>query len=210
MQRRRRSYEGLAHCARRVHRALYSPIGVRPMVEMTGLRRRGKVRAALDISDSSGGWRRTGIQAVVTMGGVIAYPGLERRAEVAGQPPRRYRIRLEADLYRPSYRASSEAIAFDAYHYNDANPPQVIRFPNSKYVSYAVDQLSIPHPRGCASRHCRRFDRRRGGGRSGDRRSSGTRPYGRARRVRVTTAPGAEKCSRLHHCRGPREPAGWA
>ena len=105
---------------------LYSPIGVRPMDGMTGLGPLGKIRVMLDTSDSSAGWRTTGIQAILTPSGVIGYPALERHAEVAAQPPRRYRIRLEADLYRPFYRANSEGLEFDAYPYNDDNPPAVI------------------------------------------------------------------------------------
>jgi hypothetical protein len=105
---------------------LYSPIGLLPTDSLTGLRPLGRVSASLDVSDSGGEWRSTGIRASVTVGGVIAYPGLERRAEVVGQPPRRYRVRLEADFYRPLYRASSDGIEFDAYPSGDANPPQVI------------------------------------------------------------------------------------
>jgi hypothetical protein len=45
---------------------------------------------------------------------------------VVGRPARRFRIRLTADFYQPLYRASSEGIEFDAFPFNDANPPQVI------------------------------------------------------------------------------------
>ena len=105
---------------------LYSPVGLRPVDEITSVAPLGKVRVNLDIKDGNGSWWITGIKPVITPGGVITFPGLERRAEVAGQPPRHYRIRLDAELYRPLYPAGTEGYEFDAFPYNDANPPQKI------------------------------------------------------------------------------------
>lgn len=103
---------------------LYSPIGLKPIDETTGRTPIGWVHCYLDLSDSAGAWRNTSITAALSLGGIITYPGLERRASVIGQPPRRYRIRIEAQLYAPLYRSTQDAIEFDAYPYNDANPPQ--------------------------------------------------------------------------------------
>lgn len=102
---------------------LYSPIGLRPIDEITGRVPIGWIRPYLDVSDGAGGWRKTDIQAVVTPGGVITYPGLERRSDPAGQP-RKYRVRIEAEVYLPLYRAMQDAVEFDAFPYNDTNPPQ--------------------------------------------------------------------------------------
>ncbi len=108
---------------------LFSPIGLRLLDDMTGERPIGRVEAFLDILEGTA-WRTTGIPAVHTPGGVVAYPGLERRADVSG-PPRHYRVRLVADFYRPVYPDSPFAgFEFDAFPWNDTNPPQTItRFP---------------------------------------------------------------------------------
>src|SRR5438105_2912627 len=102
---------------------LYSPIGLLPVDAFTGGAPMGKVSAFLDLQDDNGNWRETGIKEVRTPGGVIAYPGLERRGEVAGKPSRHYRVRIEAELYQPLYLMSEDAIEFDAFPYNDTNPP---------------------------------------------------------------------------------------
>ncbi|MGA9772095.1 MAG: hypothetical protein WBV94_23890, partial [Blastocatellia bacterium] len=103
---------------------LYNPIGLLPVDAFTGGAPMGKVNAFLDLQSDNGNWRETGIKEVRTPGGVIAYPGLERRGEVTGKPPRRYRIRIEAELYQPLYLMTEDAIEFDAFPYNDTNPPE--------------------------------------------------------------------------------------
>ncbi len=103
---------------------LYSPIGLRLVDDFTGEAPVGRVTAMLDLSDGAGGWRPTEIRAVQTLSGFLAYPGLERRADAAGTP-RRYRIRLAAEFYRPAYPAPAEGFEFDAFPYNDGAPPAV-------------------------------------------------------------------------------------
>jgi hypothetical protein len=104
---------------------LYSPVGLRLLDEMTGERPIGRVEAFLDVRDGTA-WRATGIQAVRTPGGVVAYPGLERRADVSG-PPRRYRVRLTSELYRPVYPSPLfDGFEFQAFPWNDTNPPRTI------------------------------------------------------------------------------------
>ena len=100
---------------------LYSPIGLRLLDEMTGGPPIGRTEAFLDVQEGAA-WRSTEIQAVRTAGGVFAYPGLERRADVTGLP-RHYRVRIAAELYRPLYLITQEGIEFDAFPWNDTNPP---------------------------------------------------------------------------------------
>jgi hypothetical protein len=102
---------------------LYSPIGLLPIDAFTGRAPIGRVNAFLDAQDDNGDWRATGIHGVRTPGEIIAYPGLQRRVAVAGQPPRQYRVRLEAEFYQPLYRLNADGIEFPAHPYNDANPP---------------------------------------------------------------------------------------
>ncbi len=119
---------------------LYSPIGLRLLDELTGERPIGRVEAFLDVRDVLGGaaWRATGIQPVRTPGGVVAWPGLERRAD-AGGPPRHYRVRITADFYRPIYPSSPyDGFEFDAFPWNDTNPPRTItRFPQDAKLAPA-------------------------------------------------------------------------
>ena len=102
---------------------LYSPIGLRPVDDVTGGAPIGSIRPLLDVSDGAGGWQQTDIRAVFTAGGVIAFPGLERRADAA-DPARKYRVRIEAEVYVPLYRETQDGIEFDAYPYNEADAPQ--------------------------------------------------------------------------------------
>lgn len=102
---------------------LYSPIGLRLLDALTGAGPVGRVDAFLDFFDGKI-WRATDIQAVRTPGGVVAYPGLERRADVSG-PPRRYRVRLAAEFYRPFYpRPRFDGFKFKAFPWNDTHPPR--------------------------------------------------------------------------------------
>jgi hypothetical protein len=105
---------------------LYSPIGLRLVDDLTGSTPRGRVDVFLDAKDASGNWNATGVAATKTLSGFVSYPGLERHANVVGLPSRRYRVRLDAQFYLPLYRRNSEGIEFDAFPYNDTNPPTTI------------------------------------------------------------------------------------
>jgi hypothetical protein len=118
---------------------LYSPVGLRLLDELTGGTPLGNVSASLDILEVNGSWRQTDIQEVRTPSAVVAYPGLERHADVTGLRPRQYRVRLAAELFIPFYRANADGIPFTAHPYNDTNPPAVI-------VGMAVDTLLLPGP----------------------------------------------------------------
>ncbi len=103
---------------------LYSPIGLLPIDAFTGGAPLGRLSVFLDTRDDDGHWRETDIREVRTPGGVIAYPGLARTAEVAGQPEQHYRVRIEAEFYQPLYRLTADGIEFEANPYNDTNPPK--------------------------------------------------------------------------------------
>jgi hypothetical protein len=145
---------------------LYSPIGLRLIDDLTGVSPIGWVRAQLELHDDSGNWRATDIETKSTLSGILAYPRLERHAEVVGRPPRRYRVKLEAEFYRPVYRMipagpvlgppyyreTANGIEFDAFPYNDAypptdytvNPPQEIK-PQAREVKLAP-AVNYPFP----------------------------------------------------------------
>jgi hypothetical protein len=116
---------------------LYSPVGLRLIDDFTGHSPIGWMRAQLELRDDSGNWRLTDVETKSTLSGLLAYPRLERHAEVVGRPPRRYRVKLQAEFYRaayrlilagpvfepPFYRETADGIEFDAFPYNDASPP---------------------------------------------------------------------------------------
>jgi hypothetical protein len=105
---------------------LYSPVGLRLVDELTGSAPLGKTEALLDLRNPGGTWRTTDIRDTKTLSGIVCYPGLERHGNIAGLGPRHYRVRIVAEFYVPLYRRNSEGIEFDAFPYNDTNPPQVI------------------------------------------------------------------------------------
>lgn len=104
-------------------RSLYAAIGLRLIDDITGGPPVGEVRAELDLRDGAI-WNPVDRRVLVTPGGMVNCPGLERRANPAAAGPRRYRLRIEADLYRPLYRGAEDGVEFDAFPYNDETPPQ--------------------------------------------------------------------------------------
>src|SRR5882724_8600299 len=105
---------------------LYSPIGLRLLDELTHQPPLGKNATFLDIRDSNNNWHQTEFRPVTTISGVIAYPEIERHADLTGLQSRRYRVRIVAEFYIPWYRLDSEGIEFDAFPNNDTHPPQRI------------------------------------------------------------------------------------
>lgn len=116
---------------------MYSPIGLWLRDEFTEDAPLGRVQVQLDIRDLAGVWRATDIRPVITPSGILTYPALGRRGEALNQPPRRYRVRIEAEFYRPLYNALADGVEFDAFPYNDTTPPQ--NAPNN-----AQDLLLLP------------------------------------------------------------------
>jgi hypothetical protein len=129
---------------------LYSPIGLIPVDSFTGKAPLGGLRVILDIRDDLGQWRETDIKETRTAGDVIAYPGLGRSA-VATDPPRRYRVRMEAEYYMPFYTqtvpgGTNDGIEFTIFPFNDAVPPEnyprnPAQFPN--YLSVVLRKVIL-------------------------------------------------------------------
>lgn len=105
--------------------SLFCPIGLIPRDDLTGRGPVGTLRTWLDAQEAGGSWRPTDVKALISRGGVITYPALGRRRNPVGQAAVRYRVRVEADHYIPSYRRDRDGIEFDAFPYDDANPPQI-------------------------------------------------------------------------------------
>ena len=103
---------------------MFSPIGLLPVDDITGRPPVGALRAFLDTQQANGSWRQTDLRPKITRGGVIAYPALGRKRQPLTQPPRRYRVRVEADHYIAAYRRDQDGIEFDAFPYDDDNSPQ--------------------------------------------------------------------------------------
>jgi hypothetical protein len=94
-----------------------------PLVDdFTGLPPVGRLEARLSLRHA-GAWVPTGIAALLTPSYVLTYTGLGRRREPATATPRHYLVQLDADLYRPLYRADADGLEFDAFPYDTANPP---------------------------------------------------------------------------------------
>ncbi len=105
----------------------FSPVWFRLIDDLTGLPPAGRVLVRLDRREGTE-WKPTDVAATVTMAGMVAFPGLERRRETAAVPPRHYRVRAEAEFYRPLYREQAEGLEFDAPpHNDDVQPPAPTR-----------------------------------------------------------------------------------
>jgi hypothetical protein len=100
---------------------LYSPVGLQLVDDFTRGAPLGKIRPRLDEGVGTT-FVETTIAGVITPSSVLVYPGLGRQAPVALQPSKTYRIRVDAELYRPFYRAASDGIVFNAPPYDDAEP----------------------------------------------------------------------------------------
>jgi hypothetical protein len=109
-------------------RVLHAPIALRLVDDFAGTAPFGRVGAALDVEDGAR-WVPTDIEAVRTISGIIAYPGLGRAQNPATAPAVRYRVRLTDDeerlIYRPAYRYTLDGLEFDVSPWNDTQPPAV-------------------------------------------------------------------------------------
>src|SRR3984893_15015961 len=125
-------------------RRMYSPIGLRPIDDLTGDAPLGKVTCSLFAEDASGQWRPTDVMPGQRPGGVLTFPGLGRSAVVAGAPPRQYRAAVEADFYMPLYAANSDGIVFDVFPFNDENTPA--KLPEFPQFPVLVPAQNYPFP----------------------------------------------------------------
>jgi hypothetical protein len=105
----------------------FSPAWFRLLDDVSGREPVERVRVHLDRREG-GDWLPTGLAAYVSSNGSVAFPGLERRRDVVGVPPRQYRIRIEADFYRPLYQGLADGVEFDVLPHNDSTiPPPPVR-----------------------------------------------------------------------------------
>jgi hypothetical protein len=106
-----------------VRSALFAPIGLMPIDDITGRAPLGALRVYLDAEESAGVWRKTDLRALLTHSGVITFPGLGRRRDPGSLGPSRYRVRVEAEHYIPRYRRDQDGVEFDVFPYDDNTPP---------------------------------------------------------------------------------------
>src|SRR5688500_4760169 len=102
------------HMLAGAQRDLVTPIALRLTDDFTGGTPAGRVALFLDVKDGSQ-WRPVDRRPVRTPSDVYAFPNLERHAAPLGRPPRHYRVRIEAEYYRPEYLRNSDGIEFDAF-----------------------------------------------------------------------------------------------
>ena len=106
------------------NKSLFSPVGLLLVDDLTGRPPVGRIEAFLELQDAAE-WRPIDRDPVITASGVLVYPGLGRSIDVT-QPPRHYRVRLDAPLYRPLYRVNADGIEFDVPPFDDATPPGTV------------------------------------------------------------------------------------
>lgn len=106
--------------------ALFSPIGLKLIDDFTGRVPFGRSKALLDFQDLAGDWHEAERTSVRTPSEIVTYPGLGRSANVAIQPVFRYRVRIDAQFYRPEYLMNADGVEFDVNPWDDNNPPAVI------------------------------------------------------------------------------------
>ncbi|MGH9719392.1 MAG: hypothetical protein ACRD8O_04220 [Bryobacteraceae bacterium] len=123
---------------------MFTPIAFRLLDDFTGLAPIGSSQYFLDLSDGVGGWLPLTQQPRRSARGILAYPRLDRRLEVIGAPPRHYRFRLTADLYRPFYLANLDGIEFDSFPYNDVEPPAAFAAVTTDVVLTPAAQYPYP------------------------------------------------------------------
>jgi hypothetical protein len=100
----------------------FSPAWFRLVDELTGLAPFERVHVRVDQRDVTG-WRSIDVPTIVTAAGMVAFPGLERRRETAGVAPGHYRLKVDAEFYRPLYREQADGVTFEAAPHNDEVQP---------------------------------------------------------------------------------------
>ena len=70
------------------------------------------VTVRLDQQDGARWTPLDDVRAAITTTGMVAFPGLDRRRPAAGLPPRRFRVRIESEYYRPLYRQLASGVEF--------------------------------------------------------------------------------------------------
>jgi hypothetical protein len=118
-------------------RSLYSAVGLRLIDLLTGGLPVGWVQASLDLLGGAG-WQPAPGKLLLSTSGILTAPHLERTAH-PGAVPRRYRIRLTAEFYRPLYQVTLDGVEFDAFPYNDNVAP-------ASFARTTTETLLVPSP----------------------------------------------------------------
>lgn len=105
---------------------LYCSVALRLVDDFTGGQPLGAIRSTLEVETTPGAFAPVSRPATLTPSGLLLYPGLERRLHPAGRPSRRYRVRVEAELYRPRYRAAADGELFDVLPWDDLTGPATL------------------------------------------------------------------------------------
>jgi len=123
-------------------RILASPVGLILVDDFTQSAPLGKIRAKLERQDEQDPsvWIPLDVRPVVTLGGLLVFPGLNRHPfPQNGEPKRMFRVRLSAEFYRV-YPPTEDGYRFEAPAFNDVHPPpnmpprlQVILLPAAHY-----------------------------------------------------------------------------
>lgn len=102
---------------------LHCPIALRLVDDFSGGPPVAPARPALEVESSPGVFTPVDRPATLTSGGLLLYPGIGRHLRPTGLPTRRFRVRVEAQGYRPAYRAAADGEIFDVFPWDDDNPP---------------------------------------------------------------------------------------
>jgi hypothetical protein len=123
---------------------LFVPTGQRLVDDLTGDKPIGAIRAHLDLKVGLA-FSPTDIRALITASAILTYPALGRTAFPASATPRRYRLRVEAEFYRPLYLSTIDGIEFDASPYDDTTNPAVIPDPQDLILAPATNYPFPPY-----------------------------------------------------------------
>jgi hypothetical protein len=100
----------------------WCPVALDLRDEFSGAGAFGRMTLSLDLQSGTN-WIETDIRPARNAGGVFVYTGLGHAWAPAAMSTFRVRIRIDADYYRPAFRATDDAIEFDVPTYNDSVPP---------------------------------------------------------------------------------------
>lgn len=86
-----------------VSRLRTTQIAVRLVDDLTTKRPIGPLQITLEEEGAPNEWLPSGRRPTINASGIVTFPGLEERRNGASLPPRKYRVLVRADYYRPLY-----------------------------------------------------------------------------------------------------------
>jgi hypothetical protein len=114
------------------HSSLYAGLGVQMIDEYESVPSAGFeapppgwTTVELDIDDA-GVWRPLDPAVVVqrrTASGIVWFPWLEHYRDARDRQPRKYRVRVSAELFTPRYRFDADGVEVTVSPYDDTHPP---------------------------------------------------------------------------------------